>query len=73
MKLDFNKGNKKPDWRELFMDIGEIIAWVIYLRRTSILSIMGIILYAFMFLPVLWVIVKLIKIIGNIKKKANSL
>ena len=40
------------------MDIGEIIAWVIYLGRTSILSITGFILYASVFLPVLWVIGK---------------
>lgn len=51
------------------MDIGEIIAWAIYLGRTSILSIIGIILYAFMFLSVLWVIVKLIRIIGKHREK----
>ena len=47
------------------MDIGEIIAWVIYLGRTSILSITGFILYAFVFLPVLWVIVNILETQGK--------
>ena len=51
------------------MDIGEIIAWVIYLGRTSILSITGFILYASVFLPFLWVIVKLIKIFWKHREK----
>lgn len=45
------------------MDIWEIIAWVIVLGRTVILTIFGIILYAFAFSPVILVIVKLIKIV----------
>ncbi len=45
------------------MDIGEFIAWVIFFGRTAILSIFGIILYAFAFSPVILVIVKLIKIV----------
>lgn len=55
--------------QELFMDIGEIITWVIYLGRTAILSITGFILYAFVFLPVLCVIVKLIKIFWKHREK----
>ncbi len=51
------------------MDIGEIITWVIYLGRTAILSITGFILYAFVFLPVLCVIVKLIKIFWKHREK----